>query len=151
MDDITRYLNQLSSQLSSYLMPTLYLSDRLYEINEICGYRDATVDFDVGDLTTDGDWHSLDLSSIVGKHETLVKLFVQVNDGAVDSSIRFRPYGSTNFMGVCRTQVIDVYNDAHIECKTDSEGVIEYKASDVTFTAINITVTGWHPIYLIGG
>lgn len=129
----------------------MYLNDRLYEIDQLSSKRDADIDYDAGDLTTDGNWHELDLSSIVGSRECSVKLYVALVDDAVGSSIQFRANGDTYDVATCRTQVIGVQNDFYIEVPTDSDGIIEYKTSNLTFTTISISIKGWYPVYVIGG
>ncbi len=102
-------------------------------------------DFDDADLTTDGAWHDLDLSSIVPNGAIAVALRLSVKDGAVDSRVRFRKNGNSNTANVAqiRTQVIDLFINADLKVGCDSNRVIEYWASSLAFTNIDITVKGW--------
>ena len=129
----------------------MYLNDRLYEIDQLCGHRDVGNDFDLDDLTTDGLWYYLDLSSIVGKHETLVTLHVDIEDNVAGNELAFKCHGYTNHEAVVETAVANIDLHFQVSVKTDSNGVIDYKATDTTWTAINITVSKWRPVYVIGG
>jgi len=127
------------------------MSDRLFEIDQICGHRDVTFDFNVGDFDTDGDWHYLDLSSIIGKHSMLVKLQVYLVDDAAGSALNLRRYGATYTEAQCITQVSNVGIGLIVDIKTNSEGVIEYQATNTTWTTLSIRVLSWRPVYVIGG
>lgn len=105
----------------------------------------ATADFTASDLTTDGNWHDLDLSSIVPAKATAVAVRVYVKDDAAGSFIQFRRNGATNkaVAAVVRTQVSDVYSDGFVIVACDSASKIEYRTSNVSFTALNIVICGW--------
>ena len=113
------------------------------------GYVDrgdpASNDFEKEDLTTDGTWNDLDLSSIVPANAEAVLLYVAIDDDAVSSQIAFRKNGNTNeqALGRVRVQVANVYVDADMVISLDSNRVIEYKATNTTFTGISICVKGW--------
>ena len=53
----------------------------------------ATVDFGLGDLTTDGTWRDLDLSSIVPDGTTAVAIFIHINDDDANRSICLEKMG----------------------------------------------------------
>jgi hypothetical protein len=104
-------------------------------------------DYVVGDLTTDNNWHVLDLFTDVGvpKGAKSVLIKVALVDNAVDSRIRFRKNGnvnSTNSM-VVATQVANVAMFADATVALDADAKIEYLASNVTFTTINLLVRSW--------
>lgn len=106
----------------------------------------AAHDFQVGDLTTDGTWKDLDLSSIVNDSEVeAVVIYVQIADGAASSRMQFRKNGNTNTIArsAVGTQVANITNDTTFVVPCDSSQVIEYMGSNLTFTTINITVVGW--------
>jgi len=42
-----------------------------------------------------------------------------------------------------RTQVANILTSFTIVCACDSNQVVEYRASNTTFTTINMTITGW--------
>jgi hypothetical protein len=107
----------------------------------------ADWDFEVGDLTTDAAWNDLDLSGIVDEDAIAVILRVIVQDAdGVESAIAFRKNGNSNVHSSLRvrTQVAGVRNDAQLIVFCDTDRKIEYNASDVTWTAINIAVVGWY-------
>jgi hypothetical protein len=105
----------------------------------------AAVDFDLTDLTTDGDWHDLDLSSIVDEDAKAVVLYVYLADDAHTSYIRFRKNGNTNDFNYSqiRSQVADIYINGDLIVALDDDQVIEYQTTNTTFNAIAITVKGW--------
>jgi hypothetical protein len=104
-------------------------------------------DFAVGDLTTDGTWNDLDLSSIVPEDAIAVILNVVVKDAdGVGSNISFRKNGNSNTVNIAsvQTQVANLNNDAQRTVFCDTDTKIEYKADDVSWTTISITVSGWY-------
>ena len=102
-------------------------------------------DFDEGDLTTDDTWRDLDLSSIVPAGARFVIIGGYIVDDAVGSAILFRENGNSNEYnrGGMSTQVINTGKGLNITVACDSSRIIEYKASNVTFTGIKIVVRGW--------
>jgi hypothetical protein len=101
-------------------------------------------DFVVGDLTTDGNWNDLDLSSIVPSGAVAVLLHIQLNEDAV-RVVAFRrngdPYNQPRSrIGVHVASVLQ-YQDLIVQC--DPSRVIEYKADNATWTGISIAVRGW--------
>lgn len=111
----------------------------------LSGGDNSAYDFTLSDLTTDGTWVDLDLSGIVTKGTKQVHLSVLVKDDAAGSEILFRKNGNVNAysVGGAVTQVANVanYGDVWVECDVDR--VIEYKATNTTFTNIDITVLDW--------
>ena len=106
----------------------------------------AAADFAVGALTTDGAWHDLDLSSIVPASAKAVIIRAQIEDNAAGSIFAIRKNGNSNIVNNARqvTQVADV--SIHITptiVPVDTNRVIEYFASNTTWTTINIAVCGW--------
>ena len=110
----------------------------------------ATSDYEVGDLTTDGNWNDLDLGSggagIVPVNAVAVLLFIKVQDAdAAGSFVLFRKNGNSNDQAISgiRTQVANIGNDNTVTVACDSNGIIEYIAENVTWDTIRITVLGW--------
>jgi len=105
----------------------------------------AAVDFDVDDLTQDETWNDLDLSTIVPEDAVSVVLEVKIKDDAVNSIVKLRKNGNTNAISVAslKTQVADisVYQNITIPC--DTSRVIEYYATNTTWTIMDVTVVGW--------
>jgi hypothetical protein len=118
-------------------------------LNNEAGFFDrgdpTAVDFAVGDLTTDSTWNDLDLSSIIDAGAVAVVLSVTIEDGATESTLDFRKNGNSNAIAIASisTQVVDVPCSSTLTVALDSNGVIEYRGSNLTFSTINITVLGW--------
>jgi hypothetical protein len=113
------------------------------------GYEDRgdpdSTDFEVGDLTADGTWHTLDLSSIVADGASAINIKVVVEDDLVGSAIKFRMNGNTNTYATSnlRTQRATSINDATLVVPVDENQVCEYWMTNVTFTQARIVVLGW--------
>jgi hypothetical protein len=105
----------------------------------------AAADFTQVDLTTDGSWHELDLSGIVPVGAKAVLLTFGIVDNAANSIFRFRKKGNVNIVNIteARTQVANVAIYTMAVCAVDEERKIEYYGSNVVFTGIAITVSGW--------
>lgn len=127
------------------------LNNELRQLNEnidkkIKDQGDSTsVDFAVGDLTTDGTWNDLDLSSLIPKDARWVILQVEVKDDAAGSVMQFRKNGNYNAINISQiaTQVANVSTYADLMVQVDTKGKIEYKGSNLAFTTINITIKGY--------
>ena len=105
----------------------------------------AAFDFSVNDLSTDGDWHDLDLSSIVPEGTVAVKVAVGIEDDAAGSAFSLRKNGNSNTINRFRIITQDagdiMVGSDIVFC--DENRVIEYLATSTTWTTINIAVTGW--------
>lgn len=105
----------------------------------------SSVDFAVGDLTTDGNWNDLDISSIIPNEAKAVLLSLKVQDNAAGSQVLFRVKGNSNAYNISGiiTQVsgVDIIQD--LICPCDTDRTLQYKASNLTFDTIDITVKGW--------
>lgn len=127
-------LRQLSQGQAAEITTKIQLVDR----GDPSGY-------DFTSFTTDANWHDLDLSSVVPAGAKLVLLHVWVVDGSVGSGIVFRKNGNSNsynesFVSV---QAATVTAFASIWVFCDANRVIEYLASNITFTSISVVVGGW--------
>ena len=105
-------------------------------------YRDATEDWDEGDLTQDGNYYDLDLSSIVPAGAIAVLISGYYRTGTSSwRSINFRNNGAANsFAGSGIT--LDEYVYFHFIIPCDSNRVIEYNVN-ASMAAISIGVKGW--------
>ena len=105
----------------------------------------AAPDFAVGDLTTDGAYHDMDLSSIVPAGAVAVHIRVDCTDDSVASTFNLRENGNSNsinvFQVICRIANVTVSQDGIVTC--DSSRVIEYFATNTVWTSLNVTVKGW--------
>lgn len=111
-----------------------------YVVRDCTGY-----DFDEGDLTTDGTWQvdGLDLSSIVPAGAIAVDLEIKVEDDATSYLHIRRDATNTGNRILMTISVanIAVYQVARIAI--NSNRLLDYLASNVTFTSIGIAVVGW--------
>ena len=105
---------------------------------------EAGWDFLQSDLTTDNTWRDMDLSSIIGTNQATVFLRVSITE-TVGRSIQFRENGNTTTVNasVCVVPVSSQNIQYDINVRTDTSGIIEYKASNVAWSSISILVKGW--------
>ncbi len=115
-------------------------SDMFYNRGDPSAY-----DFTVTSFTTDGTWRDLDLSAIVPTGAKAVLLLVSVKDDIVNAAIGFRRNGNSNTIAASTilVQVANYINTQDIIVACDANRIIEYQASAVTFTNINVAVLGW--------
>lgn len=107
---------------------------------------DATAwDVELGDLTTDGTWRDLDLSSIVPEGARAICFRILINDDATNSRFAIRENGNSNVYNslYTRTQVANLNNDIDGMISCDSNRVVEYWATNTTWTTISVLVKGW--------
>jgi len=105
----------------------------------------AAWDFTLADLTTDGTWRELDLSAILPAGAIWVKILASMSDNVINSQLAIRRNGNANGFEVDsrRTQVANQLRQGIMECACDDARVIEYYATNVVWTAINLYVVGW--------
>ena len=101
-------------------------------------------DFDKDDLTTDLTWRDLDLSSIVPEGAQLIHIRVRLASFDL-AGLQFRKKGNTNTINTVTTKIqvanIYYYEDFFVAC--DNNRKIQYLASDVTWTNLDIAIRGW--------
>lgn len=102
-------------------------------------------DFSLGDLTTDGTWNELDLSSIVPVGSLLIHCLCSIKDNATNSFIQFREKGNTGTVNASsiRTQVGGVIHEFNFFVIPDEDRIIEYRTTNTTFDTIVLVVCGW--------
>jgi hypothetical protein len=105
----------------------------------------SSVDFAVGDLTTDETWNDLDCSSVVPEDAIAIIFKVSIRDGAINSTFKIRENGNSNIVNTAglRTQVANQSISAQWIIPCDTSRVVEYWGTDLTFTSISITIMGW--------
>ncbi len=103
-------------------------------------------DFTQADLTEDATWRDLDLSSVVPAGAIAVHLSYTIEDDAVESRLSFRKNGNVNEFNRSniRTQVADILNDGDTVVSCDANRIIEYYATNTTWTSIAIKIRGWY-------
>jgi hypothetical protein len=101
-------------------------------------------DFIASALTMDGNWHDMDLSSIVAENAKAISLWVLVSDATAGKYIQFRKNGNAETLNKSRIYNISSAspNTQDIIVSCDSGVVIEYYASSPIST-VNIVIKGW--------
>jgi hypothetical protein len=96
-------------------------------------------------LNTDGNWHDLNLSTIVSDGAKKILLWVRVEDNVAASAFNVRKNGNTNSYNsdTISTQVANVSNYGTLIVDCDTNRVIEYNGTNVAFVNISIVVRGW--------
>ena len=104
-----------------------------------------SADFAIGDFTTDGDFHDLDLSSIIDAGAKLVVLRVYINDDQIESSLVLRKNGNSDDKNTNRITMLVANVGMHSTflVAPDSSGLIEYQATNRTWTTMSFFVLGW--------
>ena len=96
-------------------------------------------------LTLDLTWNNLDLSSVIPAGATAACIVVTLQDDAVGSVFSLRANGVTN--AYCYvpmwTQVVDQDIGHQAIIALDGNRIIQYYATNTTWTTINLLVTGW--------
>ncbi len=113
------------------------------------GYQDrgdpAPPDYSA--LTTDGNWNDLDLGTDVSvpSGAKAVVLKVLARDDAVGSVVKFRSNANANAIAApaVYTQVANILVSDTFIVACDSSQIIEYNASNTTWTNIEVTILGW--------
>lgn len=105
----------------------------------------ATPDWDSGTLTLNGNWQNLDCSSIVPSGATGIVFRVTLTDNIASSLFCMREDGNSNSINTACAYIL-VADQSHenqwiIPC--GSSRIVEYYASNVTWSSVQITVCGW--------
>lgn len=105
----------------------------------------ASADFTQATLTADGTYHDVDFSGIVPAAATAVALKVLLQDNLTGQEIHIRKNGNSNDQNETNlyTQVanLNVPNDAIVGIGSD--GILEIKLTNTTWTVIRVNVKGW--------
>jgi len=105
----------------------------------------AVCDFDLTDFPAEDTWYDLNLSDIVPPNTKGVIITVKTVNSGAGGTMYFRKNGNSNVIegdGV-ETQVALVKARANLIIGCDNNRIIEGFMSNLTFTSIEITVTGW--------
>jgi len=105
----------------------------------------SNFDFTLTDFTTDGVWHSLDVSAIVPAAARMIQLGVSIEDNIAASKVQFRKNGNSNEINTIsiETQVKNIARSANGFIPAAGNGLIDYKADNATFISINLYIKGW--------
>lgn len=103
--------------------------------------NDKTTD----DFTKDGAWHDLDLSAIVPSGASSVVLKIKGQTTVAPGALVFRKNGNTGGETVSGlfTQVINRPTLASVFVALDANRIVEYLASALTWTVLDLCVVGW--------
>lgn len=122
-------------------------------VNSITGFSyrgDATTDFDLtyfqtAPLATDGAYHTFSLATIVPADARNVYLRASIQSDVADAYIGFRRVGYSNEGNVFRltTPYADTPITGYCIVNLTPAITIEFKAENVTWDSINVTVCGW--------
>ena len=102
-------------------------------------------DFVLADFTTDGEWHELDLSSILPEDAKLIDVYVHIQDNLVGNFFTLKSYGEVNSYNVIEvhSEVANTENDTEGFLYVGDKRIIQYKATDTVFTNIKLTIRGY--------
>jgi len=105
----------------------------------------ASYDYAKEDLTIDGAWHDLNLSSIVPAGAKAVFIIGHVEGADVDWAIMFRKKGNTNEVNHGGMETIRANVERHRSSivAMDSNRVIQYKADNEAWTTLSLAVRAW--------
>lgn len=105
----------------------------------------SAVDFDEGDLTADGAWHTLDLSGIVPSGASVVFLSLLCRTSVAQAFAGFRKNGNVNIRNISyiNTQVANIAIGYDLIVFCDSNRLIEYLLWPGSWTYLYITIKGW--------
>lgn len=118
---------------------------------QVLGFSDKLIDrgdpsdwdFEETDLTTDATWRDLDCSSIVPSGVTHIAFKGYIN-GSANDYFQIRKNGNSN---TYTAQTITCQRTGPIEFSwivpCDTSRIVEYLASNVSWTGIKIVITGW--------
>lgn len=103
-------------------------------------------DFEVGDLTKDGVWRDLDLSSIIPVNTKLVILKVMGVTSNNSGSVLFKTKGYSNIINRAGLEIVTVNKQyrCEIALRPSAAGLLQYYVlSSATYTSIDIAVLSW--------
>lgn len=103
---------------------------------------------EVGDkavFNTDGNWHELDLSSIIPIGTVLVHFRLAIRDDVADNEFSLRTDNYVNVMNIdaAKTYAANVSNKQSLLVAPTSNRKIEYRGTNVAFIYIHLTIAGW--------
>lgn len=105
----------------------------------------ASSDMGVGDFWKDGQWHTIELSSIVPEGAKAVLFYFAIRSTAVAKKVYFRTHDNAHAFNVSavRQTVANVVMQQDMVCPIDWARRIEYRVDSGTWSTISFTVKGW--------
>lgn len=106
----------------------------------------AANDLVLASMTTDNTWRDWDMSAVVPAGATHVRLFIMMVDDSASRALQFRKNGNTNSYHATGgyLQVANTYYYFECTVPCDTNRIIEYRASNTTWTDIQIRILGWY-------
>jgi len=105
----------------------------------------AVVDYVVGDLVIDNDWHDLDLSAIVPENAKGVVIHTLLTTQQVGLNFNLRKKGNTNAINISQAWSAVAFEsfspDMTVPC--DENRKIQYKVWPGNWLILQLTVKGW--------
>lgn len=145
LDNTIRVIDRKVTQINdNYLSKTsassTYMTTSYYDRGDV-----VNADYTEATLTTNGAWHDLDLSAICPQGTKAILIEMTIKDDANGNYIQLRPNGFTNSSNtsILRVQVANVFIDGDFIISCDTNRIIEYWATNTTFTNIYLTVKGY--------
>jgi hypothetical protein len=106
----------------------------------------SSYDFSKADLSTDGQWHVLDLSGIIPTGTTLVHFSIRAASAYEDQTIVFCKNGITNKLNGATIRVPHGGNKEYYKSDwvaPDADRKIEYWTSNITWQMLDMLIRGW--------
>jgi len=105
----------------------------------------ASADFDLTDFPTQDTWYDLDLSNIIPVRTKAVSLAVTAISSEAAGTLYFRKKGFTNVIegNTLQCKVANKKETGILIIPCDDTRTIQGFISNVTFTSIDIVITGW--------
>lgn len=96
-------------------------------------------------FTTDGNWHTLDLSHIVPEHAKAVSVNLFLAANLINKFARFKKHGQINAFNRAgiNTQTAAVNTEGDLTIIIDEDRKIEYQIANAFWFTISFTVKGW--------
>ena len=104
----------------------------------------AAADWTKATLNTDGNWHTLDLTSIIPATAKVVLFNVYASSNAAGNGIRLRPVGASNGFNDCELNVmVSGQKHNHNVLVVPVAGSIDYAITTSAGLSLNLTIVGW--------
>ena len=99
----------------------------------------------VTDFITDGTWRKLDCSSVVPEEAIAILFEIELQDDVALSQFSLRKNGNSNIHQYLNVFTLKTHDPVFVDriCACGANRVIEYYATNTTFTVINLEVGGW--------
>lgn len=105
----------------------------------------AAYDWAKEDLTLDGAWHDLDLSTLIPAGAKAVFIMGHLKGAGAEWGIKFRKKGNTNEInhGGMQTLRANITRHRSSTVAVGSDRVIQYKADNEAWTTLDLSVRAW--------